>query len=63
MLEEGIYFSELKWQSDFPDAKYQLGYHSRLNVLGVGLYSKPSEQFISLGGWKINMAKARCLCN
>lgn len=34
----------------FPAAKYQLGFHSRLNAPIVGLHFKPSEQFMGLGG-------------
>lgn len=50
LLEEKIYFDSTKSINLFPDAKYQLGFHTRLNVPVVGLHFKPSEQFIGLGG-------------
>jgi len=50
LIEHGIYFDSPKLIDRFPDAKYQLGFHSRLNVPVLGLNFKPSEQFIALGG-------------
>lgn len=49
-LEEGIYLDDPRSIPNFPSAKYQLGFHSRLNSPIVGLHFKPSEQFIGLGG-------------
>ncbi|CAG9606571.1 hypothetical protein [Pseudoneobacillus rhizosphaerae] len=49
-LEHGIYLDSPKVVSQFPNSKYQLGFHSRLKVPVVGLHFKPSEQFIGLGG-------------
>jgi hypothetical protein len=49
-LEKGIYFESPKSISQFPDAYYQIGFHSLLNIPVIGLHFKPSEQFIGLGG-------------
>ncbi|MBU5267385.1 hypothetical protein [Virgibacillus proomii] len=49
-LEEGIYLDNPKSLQNFPSAKYQIGYHYRLNSPILGLHFKPSEQFIGLGG-------------
>jgi hypothetical protein len=50
LLEHGIYFDSPKTLKPFPNAKYQLGYYSKLNIPVLGLHFKPSEQFIGLGG-------------
>ncbi|MCM3478945.1 hypothetical protein [Caldibacillus thermoamylovorans] len=53
-LEREFSFDEIKQIKDFPDAQYQIGFYHELGVPVVGLHFKPSEQFIGLGGNKID---------
>lgn len=50
-----VFFGEIKHIKEFPDARYQIGIYSALGVPVVGLHFKPSEQFIGLGGSKVDV--------
>ncbi|MFY2253210.1 hypothetical protein ACOSZH_25270 [Priestia megaterium] len=50
LWEREFHFESLESVNQFPNAKYQIGFHSRLNIPVVGLHFKPSEQFVGLGG-------------
>lgn len=50
LLDQSISFQSPTSIKDFPDANYQLGYHTDLKTPIIGLHFKPSEQFLGLGG-------------
>ncbi|UYP07262.1 hypothetical protein [Priestia megaterium] len=56
--EQEVHFGTLESANEFPNAKYQIGFHSRLNIPVVGLHFKPSEQFIGLGGRTVGNGKS-----
>jgi len=47
--EQEVHFEPLESAHEFPNAKYQIGFYSRLNTPVVGLHFKASEQFMGLG--------------
>ncbi|MGG6359614.1 hypothetical protein ACQ5SI_10200 [Peribacillus frigoritolerans] len=53
-LENEFSFNNAKSIKGFPDAQYQIGFYHQLGVPVVGLHFKPSEQFIGLGGSKVD---------
>ena len=40
---------EVTFSTEYPDARYQLGYYSDQRIPLIGLHYKPSEQFVGLG--------------
>ncbi|MCM3116304.1 hypothetical protein M3610_13445 [Neobacillus sp. MER 74] len=53
-LEKEYSFEKIKSIKDYPDAQYQIGFYHKIGVPVVGLHFKPSEQFIGLGGNKVD---------
>lgn len=56
-LEKEFSFEKAKLVKEFPDAKYQIGFYHQLGIPVVGLHFKPSEQFIGLGGNRVDKNK------
>ena len=40
---------EVMFSTEYPDARYQLGFYSNKRIPIIGLHYKPSEQFVALG--------------
>ncbi|MCA0991865.1 hypothetical protein [Pseudalkalibacillus hwajinpoensis] len=40
---------EIMFSTEYPDARYQLGFYSDKKIPLIGLHYKPSEQFVALG--------------